>query len=76
MEIANAVSFGLMPHALQLTRDQVTLLEQDNVVSAEASEAGLTLEGIGIKGETIDAIVPSYLYRFRKAGQFEKMADA
>jgi len=76
MEIANAVSFGLMPHALQLTRDQVTLLEQDNVVSAEASKAGLTLEGIGIKGETIDAIVPSYLYRFRKAGQFEKMADA
>jgi hypothetical protein len=31
---------------------------------------------MGIKGETIDDIVPSYLYRFRKAGQFEKMADA
>ena len=76
MEIANAVSFGLMPHALQLTRDQVTLLERDNVVSAEAAEAGLTLEGMGIKGETIDDIVPSYLYRFRKAGQFEKMVDA
>ena len=76
MEIADAVSFGLMPHALQLTRDQVTLLERDNVVSNEASSAGLTLQGIGIKGETIENVVPSYLYRFRKAGQFEKMADA
>ena len=76
MEIADAVSFGLMPHALQLTRDQVTLLERDNVVSDEASSAGLTLQGIGIKGETIENVVPSYLYRFRKAGQFEKMADA
>ena len=65
-----------MPHALQLTRDQVTLLERDNVVSDEASSAGLTLQGIGIKGETIENVVPSYLYRFRKAGQFEKMADA
>ena len=76
MEIADAVSFGLMPHALQLTRDQVTLLQSDNVVSSEAAQAGLTLEGMGIKGETIENIVPSYLYRFRKAGQFEKMADA
>jgi len=61
---------------LQLTRDQVTLLQSDNIVSPEAAHAGLTLEGIGIKGETIENIVPSYLYRFRKAGQFEKMADA
>ena len=76
MEIAETVSFGLMPHALQLTRDQVTLLQSDNVVSSESAQAGLTLEGMGIKGETIENIVPSYLYRFRKAGQFEKMADA
>ncbi len=76
MEIADTVSFGLMPHALQLTRDQVTLLQSDNVVSSESAQAGLTLEGMGIKGETIESIVPSYLYRFRKAGQFEKMADA
>ena len=76
MEIADTVSFGLMPHALQLTRDQVTLLQSDNLVSSESAQAGLTLEGMGIKGETIENVVPSYLYRFRKAGQFEKMADA
>ena len=76
-EVIDAVSFGLvLPHALKLTRDQVTLLEQDNVVSAESVHSGHTLQGMGIAGEAIEAIVPSYLYRFRKAGQFEHMADA
>jgi uncharacterized protein YbjT (DUF2867 family) len=76
-ELIDTVSFGLaVPHALKLTRDQVTLLETDNVVSDAAKAEGLTLEGLGISGQTIDAVVPSYLYRFRKAGQFEHMADA
>ena len=76
-EFIDTASFGLlMPSALRLTRDQVTLLERDNVVSDEAKKNGLTLEGMGIEGETVEAIVPSYLYRFRKAGQFERMADA
>jgi len=76
-EVIDTVTFGLaMPSALRLTRDQVTLLARDNVVSDEAKKKGLTLEGIGVEGETIEAIVPSYLYRFRKAGQFERMADA
>jgi NADH dehydrogenase len=77
MEAIDTVTFGLvLPGALKLTRDQVTLLQRDNVVSERAKAEGLTLEGIGIKGETLDAILPSYLYRFRKAGQFEHMADA
>jgi len=76
-ELIDTVSFGLlMPSALRLTRDQVTLLERDNVVSDDAKKNGLTLEGMGVEGETVEAIVPSYLYRFRKAGQFERMADA
>jgi uncharacterized protein YbjT (DUF2867 family) len=76
-ETIDTVTFGLaLPSALRLTRDQVTLLARDNIVSEEAKRQGLTLEGMGIEGETIEAIVPSYLYRFRKAGQFEKMADA
>ena len=76
-ETIDTVTFGLvMPLALRLTRDQVTLLERDNIVSDEAKKNGLTLEGMGVEGETVEAIVPSYLYRFRKAGQFERMADA
>lgn len=72
MEFVNKFTFGLMPKALMLTRDQVTLLERDNIVSEEANSAGLTLEGLGIKGETIGSVVPTYLYRFRKAGQFDR----
>jgi uncharacterized protein YbjT (DUF2867 family) len=53
-----------------LTRDQVELLRYDNVVSDTARRDGLTLEGLGITPQSIAAIVPTYLWRFRKAGQF------
>jgi NADH dehydrogenase len=53
-----------------LTPDQVELLRSDNVVSVSAKAEGRTLEGLGIQAETIEAIVPSYLWRFRKTGQF------
>ena len=54
-----------------LTPDQVELLKHDNVVSDDARRGGRTLEALGIIPETVDAIVPSYLWRFRKAGQFD-----
>jgi len=54
-----------------LTPDQVELLRNDNVVSDDARGDGRTLEALGIIPETVDAIVPSYLWRFRKAGQFD-----
>jgi uncharacterized protein YbjT (DUF2867 family) len=53
-----------------LTRDQVELLRYDNVVSDTARRDGLTLEGLGITPQSIAAIVPTYLWRFRKTGQF------
>ena len=31
---------------------------------------GRTLQGLGIEPATMEAIVPSYLWRFRKTGQF------
>lgn len=54
-----------------LTPDQVELLKHDNVVSPEAQRDGRTLEGLGITPTSIEAIVPTYLWRFRKAGQFQ-----
>lgn len=60
---------GLLPSP-QLTRDQVTLLESDNIVSAKAIKDGRTLEGIGITARTMEAILPSYLWRFRARGQY------
>jgi len=53
-----------------ITPDQVELLKADNVVSDAAKQDGRTLEGLGIIPESIDAIVPTYLWRFRKTGQF------
>jgi uncharacterized protein YbjT (DUF2867 family) len=57
-----------------ITPDQVELLKRDNVVSDDARRDGRTLEGLGIAPETIGAIVPSYLWRFRKTGQFSAHA--
>ncbi len=59
----------LLPKPL-LTMDQVELLRHDNVVSASAEAEGRTLKGLGITPTSMATIVPSYLYRYRKAGQF------
>jgi NADH dehydrogenase len=60
---------GYLPGA-PLTADQVELLKTDSVVSEAASNEGRDLASLGIKGQGIQGIVPSYLYRYRKAGQF------
>ncbi len=64
-----AAVLGLLPKPL-LTLDQLRLLERDNVVS----EGALTLKDIGILPTAAEAIVPSYLWRFRKHGEFEPVA--
>jgi uncharacterized protein YbjT (DUF2867 family) len=53
-----------------LTPDQVELLKSDNIVSAAAREQGRTLEGLGIIPNSAASVVPDYLWRFRKTGQF------
>jgi uncharacterized protein YbjT (DUF2867 family) len=53
-----------------ITPDQVEMLRGDNVVSAAAREQGRTLEALGIIPNSIAAVVPDYLWRFRKTGQF------
>jgi len=72
--LARLQSFFLQfaPGALKLTPDQVELLRSDNVVSDAAKAAGLTLEGLGIAPDSLEAIAPQYLWRFRPAGQFQR----
>ncbi len=60
----------LLPKPL-LTTDQVELLKSDNVVSEAARREGRTLRDLGIEPVAMAAVVPSYLWRFRKHGQFE-----
>jgi uncharacterized protein YbjT (DUF2867 family) len=72
MGIAKLKSYFLQfaPGDLKLTPDQVAMLRVDNVVSAAAKSAGLTLEGLGIAPDSLEAIAPQYLWRFRATGQF------
>jgi len=57
-----------------LTPDQVELLKRDTIVTDDAKRDGRTLEGLGIVPESMAAIVPTYLWRFRKTGQFSPHA--
>ncbi|QGM46291.1 complex I NDUFA9 subunit family protein [Methylocystis heyeri] len=69
--LLTGLSLGLYPKLLRMTGDQVELLKYDNIVSNEAKAEGRTLEGLGITPETIEAIAPTYLYRYRKTGQYQ-----
>ena len=71
LQFADTLTLGLIPDELVLTRDQVTLLESDNVVSAAAAAEGRDFAGLGIAPTSVEAIVSSYLWRFRKTGQFD-----
>ncbi|WP_416876746.1 complex I NDUFA9 subunit family protein [Litorimonas sp.] len=51
-----------------LTRDQVENLKNDNVVGQDVQG----FADLGIKPETIEAIVPSYLIKYRKYGEFHQ----
>jgi NADH dehydrogenase len=64
-----AMVLQLMPKPL-LTPDQVELLRTDNIVSDARTAEGRTLKAFGIEPAAMEAIVPGYLWRFRKAGQF------
>jgi len=66
---------GMLPYSL-LTRDQVALLGTDNVVSQLAHKENRTFDGLGIKPETIAAQVPSYLFRYKKSGQFTESGNS
>jgi uncharacterized protein YbjT (DUF2867 family) len=55
-----------------LTPDQVEMLRRDNVVATGA----LDLRTLGIEPTTVEAILPSYLDRFRKGGWYDRRRAA
>lgn len=61
---------GALPKA-PITEDQVKLLKTDNVVSDEAVAEARTLEGLGIDPQSLDSILPTYLWRYAERGQFQ-----
>ncbi|THD74509.1 MAG: complex I NDUFA9 subunit family protein [Phenylobacterium sp.] len=54
-----------------ITSDQVTLLRADNV----ASGAYPGLEALGVTPTTVESVLPTYLYRYRKGGQYADQED-
>lgn len=67
-EIAGGLPFMTPP----VTRDQVKQLKRDNVVAADGSVG--TLADLGVDPDTVEAVLPSYMVRYRKYGQFAEQA--
>lgn len=65
--------FRINPFAdAPLTGDQVEMLKSDNVVGRSGEKNIGTIADLGVTElETVEAIVPSYLWRFRPYGQFQ-----
>jgi len=58
-----------------LTGDQVTLLRRDNIVGSGA-DIGASAD-LGVTHlESVEAIVPTYIWRFRPYGQFQTKQTA
>jgi uncharacterized protein YbjT (DUF2867 family) len=70
-QFGSKATFGLFPKLLTTTRDQLDLLASDNVVSAEAEAEGRVLSALNVLPQAAEAIIPSYLARFRRTGQYE-----
>lgn len=70
-----AKMLSVLPNA-PLTEDQVELLKTDNVVSDEAEAEGRTLAAAGIEPRSLAAILPTYLWTYRRGGQFAEPGSA
>jgi NADH dehydrogenase len=64
-----AASLGLTP---PITSDQVAMLRVDNVVANDA----LGLADLGIRASAVEPIIPTYLYRYRRGGQYANQQDS
>lgn len=62
---------ALLPKPL-LTPDQVIQLGIDNVVSPEAVRQKRTFAAFGITPTGMDVVLPTYMWRFRKHGEFDR----
>ena len=62
-QVGELASFIMAP---PITSDQVELLKTDNVVSGQCPG----LAELGITPQTLEAVLPTYLYTYRKGGQY------
>lgn len=70
--VAGDIQAKILPFPPVLTSDQVELLKGDNVVSPGA----LGLADLGVEPTAAEAILATYLYRYRPGGQFAEAPPA
>lgn len=70
-DVLQAVTLGLFTNGV-LTRDQLKNLARDNVVAPGAKG----FAELGITPTALDAILPTYLWRFRPTGQFDAIRES
>jgi len=63
---------GILPFKPLITPDQVELLGVDNVVSEAAQKEKRTLVAFDIVPTSMDEILPTYMWRFRRHGEFDR----
>ncbi|MBI6629745.1 complex I NDUFA9 subunit family protein [Pontibaca salina] len=68
-DMVQLLSLGLIRNGV-LTRDQLRNLAQDNIASSDAR----TFNSLGIHPTPMQSILPEYLWRFRKGGQYADIA--
>jgi NADH dehydrogenase len=66
--LGDLAAFAIAP---PISTDQVELLKADNVVSG----AYPGLAELGVAPTTLEAVLPTYLYRYRKGGQYADQED-
>lgn len=66
------LQLAILPFAPILTTDQLAMLKSDNVPSSGAPG----LDALGIAPTALEAVLPTYLWRFRKGGQFAQPETA
>jgi len=67
-DMLQAVTLGLIENRM-LTRDQLKNLRRDNVVTGTTA----TFADLGLTPTGMDSILPDYLWRFRKTGQYARI---
>jgi NADH dehydrogenase len=71
LDFVDFVTGGLIKNNT-LTRDQLTSLRSNSIVSPKAK----TLATLGIKPTGIDSVLPEYMWCYRPAGQFAAIKDS
>jgi len=71
LDFVQFISFGWIPNVM-VTRDQIKNLAVDNVVSGTT----LSFEDLGIKPQSTDGILDSYLYCYRPYGQYTELTES